>query len=261
MAKLRLGIAELLESRALAWGFLKGHYSDFFQVSRHPPGRISQLLAAGELDAGLVPALDLAWLEGVSIVPDVGVSAPGESASALLLHSVPIDEIETVAFDSHGRSGLLLAEVVLRSHGVKPRFEERVVVEERMPDCDATLLLGERALRASWEDIERTSLTAEWHRLTGTPWVSFVWAIRDSVKLPDINFYFKSSLRYGLSSMNALSRESGAELDVRINRVEEYLSKQLRFVLSEVDGSGLDASFQQASALGLIDSVPELTYL
>ena len=142
-----------------------------------------------------------------------------------------------------------------------PRFVEKPLVEERSPDADSTLLLGERALRASWEEANTTSLTAEWHRLTGTPWVSFVWAIRDTVRLPDINFYFKSSLRYGLSSMNALSRESGAELDVRINRVEDYLSRQLRFVLSEVDDSGLDTSFQQARELGLIEGVPKLSYL
>ena len=52
-------------------------------------------------------------------------------------------------------------------------------------------------------------LAAEWNALTGLPFVFAVWAVRPEVDIPDLPFYFKSSLRYGLSSLDTLVARGG----------------------------------------------------
>ena len=54
MPKLRVGIVNFLNSKPLAWGFLKGHHADLFAPSYHPPSLVARLLAQGNLDIGLI---------------------------------------------------------------------------------------------------------------------------------------------------------------------------------------------------------------
>lgn len=262
MAKLRLGIADLLDSRPLAWGFLKGHYSEFFAPSLHPPGRISELLAVGELDIGLVPAIDLARLPSVKVIPDLGVAVASRADTALVMHRQSPAQIERVAVDRHSRSARVLLEIVLKEkYGVTPTLVDHSGVEGWVEGCDASMLIAERALRAQWQGPEVINLTRVWNELYGVPFVFAIWAVGEDVRLPDLSFYFKSSLRYGLSSMDALQREVGAESEVRTNRVKRYLGEQLQFVLTTEDQRGLEKLFELSLGMGLIESIPEIRYL
>ncbi len=59
MPKLRVGIVNFLNSKPLAWGFLKGHHADLFAPSYHPPALVARLLAQGNLDIGLIPSIEV----------------------------------------------------------------------------------------------------------------------------------------------------------------------------------------------------------
>ena len=48
LPKLRVGIVNFLNSKPLAWGFLKGHHADLFAPSYHPPALVARLLGQGE---------------------------------------------------------------------------------------------------------------------------------------------------------------------------------------------------------------------
>ena len=69
MAKLRVGIVNYLNSKPLAWGFLKGRHDDLFAPSTHPPARVAELLAAGELDVGLIPSIEVQRIPGLRVMP------------------------------------------------------------------------------------------------------------------------------------------------------------------------------------------------
>ena len=49
--------------------------------------------------------------------------------------------------------------------------------------------------------------------------------MRPEVEIPDLPFYFKSSLRYGLSSLDTLVRESAAEMGLDTSEVRAYLTR------------------------------------
>ena len=96
-----------------------------------------------------------------------------------------------------------------------------------LAEADAALVIGDPALRVDRERYLIIDLAAEWKALTGLPFVFAVWAVRPEVEIPDLPFYFKSSLRYGLSSLDTLVRESAAEMGLDTSEVRSYLTENL----------------------------------
>ena len=95
-------------------------------------------------------------------------------------------------------------------------------------------------------------LAEEWNTLTGLPFVFAVWAVRPEVEIPDLPFYFKSSLRYGLSSLDTLVRESAAEMGLDSSEVRSYLTDNLSFFLRHDEIEALEEFYRRAHNHGLI---------
>jgi chorismate dehydratase len=260
--KLRVGIVNYLNSKPLAWGFLKGHHGNLFTPSYHPPATVARLLAEGELDVGLVPSIEVQRIPGLVVLPDLCVAAEREVRSVLLVARVPLEEVRRVALDRNSRTSAALVEVLLADrYGVAPEFVVRSPDVGRMlAGCDAALLIGDPALRVRREDGLVFDLAAEWRALTGLPFVFAVWAVRAEVDLPDLAFYFKSSLRYGLGHLDDLVREAAAELGLDRDEIRAYLTENLHFFLREPERAALAEFFRRAHAHGLVGEPRELVF-
>ena len=261
MPKLRVGIIESAASRPLAWGFLKGHHADLFTSTCHSPALIGQLLAQGNLDIGLLPAVELQRIPDLLVLPDLCVAAAGASRTSLLVSRVPLERVKSVAVDHSSRNGLALLRILLhRLYALEPRIEAaRADLPRMLAEHDAALLIGDAALQVDTRAYHVLDLAAEWHRQTGLPCVSGLWAVRSSVQMPDLLFYFKSSLRYGLSLLDNLARETAAELDVDVAEVEDLYGR-LSYFLQPPELEGLSQFFRQADELGLIEQARPLSF-
>lgn len=254
MRKLRVGIVNYLNSKPLAWGFLKGHHGDLFEPSYHPPALVAELLERGSLDVGLVPSVVLQRIPGLVVVPDLCIASSHEVKSVLLVLGRPLEEVRRVALDQNSRTSAALVEILLADrYGLEPTYcPAEADAEEMLSDADAALIIGDPALRVDRERFRVLDLAAEWRALTGLPFVFAVWAARPGVALPDLPFYFKSSLRYGLSSLDILVRESAAEMGLTTDEVGVYLTENLSYVLRSQELAGLEEFFRRAHAHGLI---------
>jgi len=252
--KLRVGIVNFLNSKPLAWGFLKGHHADLFAPSYHPPALVARLLAEGSLDIGLIPSIEVQRIPGLKILPDLCVAATHEVRSVLLLTRGPIEEVERVALDQNSRTSVALLRILfLERWKTKPTYApQRADVERMMSEADAALVIGDPALKVDRERYRVYDLAAEWRSLTGLPFVFAVWAVRPEVEFPDLSFYFKSSLRYGLSSLDILVREAAADLGLDTSEVRSYLTENLSFFLRQDEIAGLEEYYRRAHANGLI---------
>ncbi len=262
MASFRLGIADRLDARPLAWGFLKGHHNDLFEPMLLPGERIAPMLSNGDLDGGLVSPLDLATASNVSVVPDLCVCVDGPSHAALLqLRTAELEDIARIGVGkSEGFFPVVLEAILRELHDRCPTIEVTRAAGGSIPEgFDGYLMEGEEALTQPWEAPTTLDLTAEWQRLTALPLVLSLWAVREGVALPDLAFYFKSSLRYGLASIDTLCRETGAGRGVRINRTKRYLAEQLRYVLGERERDGVLRLL--TTATGESGEPPEIRYL
>ena len=254
MPKLRVGIVNYLNSKPLAWGFLKGHHADLFAPSYHPPALVARLLGQGTLDIGLIPSIEVQRIPNLKILPDLCVASRQEVKSVLLVSRGPLDGVRKVALDQNSRTSAALLRVLLRErYGLNPEYlHERPDPERMLAEADAALLIGDPALKVERDKYHVIDLAAEWNELTGHPFVFAVWAVRPEVDLPDLPFYFKSSLRYGLSSVDTLSRESAAELGLDSSDVRDYLTENLSFFMRREEIAGLEEFYRRAHAHGLI---------
>jgi chorismate dehydratase len=254
LPKLRVGIDNFLNSKPLAWGFLKGHHADHFAPSYHPPALVARLLGQGNLDIGLIPSIELQRIPNLRVLPDMCVGAKREVRSVVLVSRGPVEDIRRVALDQNSRTSSTLVRILLRERwGLDPEYlHERPDPERMLNEADAALIIGDPALRLDRGKYQVIDLAAEWNALTGLPFVFAVWAVRPEVEHPDLPFYFKSSLRYGLSSLDTLVREAAAELGLDTSEVRAYLTENLHFFLRAEELEGLEEFYRRAHSHGLI---------
>jgi chorismate dehydratase len=262
LPKLRVGIVNFLNSKPLAWGFLKGHHADLFAPTYHPPAMVARLLGQGALDIGLIPSVEVQRIPGLKILPDLCVASTREVKSVILVSRGPLEQVKRVALDQNSRTSVALLRILLQERGIHPEYlHERPDPERMLSEADAALLIGDPALKVEREKYHVIDLAAEWHALTGLPFVFAVWAVRAGVDLPDLPFYFKSSLRYGLSSVDTLSREAAAELGLDSADVRSYLTENLHYFLRQEELAGLEEFYRRAHAHGLILEPRPLEFL
>jgi chorismate dehydratase len=252
--KLRVGIVNYLNSKPLAWGFLKGHHADLFAPSYHPPALVARLLGQGNLDVGLIPSIEVQRIPGLKVLPDLCISATNEVRSVLLVSAVPTEKIRRIALDQNSRTSAALLRILMqeRFHLDPEYLTERADVPRMLEEADAALVIGDPALKVDRDRYQVYDLAAEWKALTGLPFVFAVWAVRPEVDFPDLSFYFKSSLRYGMSSLDTLVREAAAELSLDTTEVRSYLTENLAFFLRQEEIAGLEEFYRRAHAYGLI---------
>jgi chorismate dehydratase len=254
LPKLRVGIVNYLNSKPLAWGFLKGHHADLFAPSYHPPALVARLLGQGSLDIGLIPSIELQRIPNLRVLPDMCIAARHEVRSVILVSRAPVEDIRRVALDQNSRTSATLVRILLRErYNLEPEYlHDRPDPERMLGEADAALIIGDPALRVNRERYRVIDLAAEWNELTGLPFVFAVWAVRPEVEIPDLSFYFKSSLRYGLSSLDTLVREAAAELSLDSSDVRAYLTENLSFFLRQEEIAGLEEFYRRAHTHGLI---------
>ncbi len=171
---LRIGCVKYLNSRPLICAY------DGPVVFDHP-STLAKMLAAGDLDAALVPAFEALRDPRYVLVDDVAVGCDGPVFSVFLAYRGELRDVRSIALDPASMSSANLLRVLLAEfHGMSPAFGS---------DGDARLIIGNQAIEfrnahegsSEWRFLD---LGAEWKRCTGLPFVFAVWAMRDDVKKP-----------------------------------------------------------------------------
>jgi chorismate dehydratase len=260
VAKLRVGIVNFLNSRPLAWGFLKGRYDDRCDVAYLPPAQVADQLREGQLDVGLIPAIEVQRIPGLQVVPDLCVAAEHEVKSVLLVLQRPLAEVRRVALDLNSRTSAALVKILLADrYGLRPEYvPAQPELVKMFAHADAALVIGDPALKVDRERYQILDLAAEWRALTGLPAVFAVWAVAPHVKVEDLHPLLKGSLLSGLSAMAELVAAAAAELDLPAADVEHYLTKSLHYFLREEELASLAEYYRRAHAHGLIEAPREL---
>jgi len=242
-----------LNSRPLAWGFLRGAYEGILEPSYHPPSRVADLLAAGEIDVGLIPSIELLRISGSQVVPGTCVAATGEVRSVLLLLRAPIEDLRRVAVDSKSRTSIALLKILMAEvWGVGPDLVVRQADSRGVePGFDGALLIGDPALCVDRSGFEVVDLAAAWRRLTGLPFVFAVWATRPGLSAEALSGYFEDSLQRGLADLDRLIDEAAAAQGLIPSEVRSYLTENLRFVMEGEEVAGLREFFRRAGKHGL----------
>jgi chorismate dehydratase len=151
-------------------------------VTSAAPSELATRLAAGGLDAALLPVAEAARGVGGAWLGRHGIASEGPVASVLLFLKRPLGDVRRVALDPASRTSASLARHIV---GHATQGAARFAVASKpgpdpaAEDADAVLVIGDpaRAVAPRWRG-EVLDLGAEWTRRTGLPFVFARWRAR-----------------------------------------------------------------------------------
>lgn len=290
MAKLRISVVEYLNTAPLVWGFTNGPLQGRYDLTFAVPSQCAEQLRRGEVDVGIIPAIEYARMDGMVVLPGMAVAAKGMVRSILVVSRGPIERAKRLALDASSRSSQALVRILCAERW---RIQPEFVSAEPDPavmlrDADAALLIGDPALRldvqlqqlaakprdgeyccggdpsewpiAGMESIYLYDVAHEWRELTGLPCVLAIWAGRRDAVTPQVVADFVASKQYGLERLAEIADAAAEKLELPAADLESYLRENIDFALDAENRAGLELCFRKAAALGLIPAAPALEF-
>ncbi len=253
MNQLRLASVPFVNAEPLTWGFTEGPYRGLFDVCRVVPSRIPEMIRAREIDIGLIPSIEYQHLDGIEILPFLGIASKHRARSVFLASRVPLERIRRVALDENSRTSAALLKLLLARRGLTGTAfrEQSPSLNEMLEENDAALMIGDPALTSDTRGLYVLDLAAEWFDVTGLPFVFAVWAVRSDLRLPDGLRPFMESRSMGLANLPAIARGAAERLHLSPATIEEYLRVNIHYHLATDEVRALDLFFRQARELGL----------
>lgn len=226
------------------------------------PSRLADSLAAGRLDAALVPAFEALNEPFWQIVSDACVAADGPVASVKVYFRRPPAEVKTLALDEGSRTSAALCRLLLaRRLSVRPE-RTRLPIGAGLADstADAVLLIGDRAMHPPAPELREGfvaewDLAEEWRRDTGLPFVFAVWAATERVDTAALSSLLEASRDDGLLHFESIAEKEGPPLGLTAEHAERYLRQNLRFTMGPRERRGLELFRQQCREAGLLPDV------
>jgi predicted solute-binding protein len=257
MKTVRLGAVSYLNVRPLVYGLDR---RDDVSLRFDVPSECARLLAAGEIDLGMVPSITYLDRPGDRIVPGVCIGSEGPVASVALFAKKPIRDVKSIALDTSSRTSAMLTRILCaRAFNISPSFVPHAPdLASMLAGADAALMIGDPALFVDHTALGATKfdLGHAWTSMTGLP---FVWAVWSGAA--------GATSATTVALLNAAAREGSAHLDdiadayyagepARRPIARRYLRENLRFALDGRAIDGLRAYYREAAALGLVKERP-----
>lgn len=259
---LRVGIVHYVNSRPLARGLIGGGGRPRLLCERLAPAAIADRLAAGTLDVGLLPSIELARISDLAVLPGLAIAATHEVRSVLLVSQVPVREIRSVALDENSRTSAALVRLLLADrYGLTPATRPAAAdLDAMLATADAALLIGDPALAVPRERFVVLDLAGEWLEETGLPFVFAVWAARAEVADRVPVERFRASLEAGLGELDAIVAETAAETGLAPAVLHDYYTRNLSYRMDAAAQAGLAEFLARARARGLAPAGPPLRF-
>jgi chorismate dehydratase len=249
---IRVGAVSYLNARPLVRDLER--WPEQFHVRYDVPSRCAELLHAGGIDLGLIPAIE--YLGGrYRIVPDVAVASDGPVASVALFTRVPVERIRSIALDTSSRSSTTLVRVLCARHfRIAPEFaHEEPDLGVMVRRHDAALLIGERALFAdpAQAGVVKIDLGAEWSTFTGLPFVYAFWAGMPDALSPADVARLQGARRAGEQRSDEIASGFFPGNPVKQREGARYLRENIRFRFGPREQQGFVRFMHLAHEAGL----------
>ena len=217
LRKLRIGCVKYLNSRPLICAY------DGLVVFEHP-SVLARMLAAGELDAALVPTFEVLRAPGYALVDGAAIACDGPVYSVLLAYRGELKDVQSVALDPASLTSAHLVQVLLAEyHDCRPVFGR---------EGEAQLIIGNQAIdfrmedEGSWNVLD---LGEEWKLRTGLPFVFAMWALRPGTDRAAAEALRRLKTEGIRQIPELIDLETFATREIR----HRYLTEHIRFDIGE----------------------------
>jgi chorismate dehydratase len=218
------------------------------------PTELNGKLLQGEIDIAPISSIEYARnAERLRILPRLCVGSEGAVDSIQLVSRVPLERVRTVSVTPESATSVVLVKVLLPD-------AEHVPLGD---DADATLLIGDAALKSAFEDpTPHYDLGRLWLERTGLPMVFAVWAAPEPLAdgLAELEEALVASVRLARAEPETLAREASLRYGYPAGFLARYFEK-LRYRFGPRERAGLLTFFELARDAGALAEVPELRFV
>jgi chorismate dehydratase len=225
------------------------------------PSRLPALLAGGEVDAALVPVIDLlAHARSWQIVSDACLGCDGETLTVRVFSRVAAGSVRRLHVDGDSHTSVALARIIWAElHG--RALEIRPYAGRETEDCEAVLLIGDKVVNNNLIECDiETDLGAAWKTLTGLPFVFAVWAAPRELSLGDLPARLSQARDRGIQAAELIAADLGPGLGWPVALAKRYLTTRLRYHLGEMQRRAIARFHELARGHGIVQSDRELLY-
>ena len=219
------------------------------------PSRLARHLAGGELDAALVPSVEVLRDPRRVLVPEGCIASRGPVASVSLFCRRAFRPGARVLVDESSLTSVALLRILLDGPLGFPgaRFEACPPdVDPRAADADAVLLIGDPALVLDRRGLGEIDLGEAWTRWTGLPFVWAVWAARDEAAAAAAAPVLREARRRGRGAFGEIVRREAARLRIPEASMARYLSHHIRHDLGAEERRGLERFREECAGAGIV---------
>lgn len=253
----RLGVVSYLNAKPLIAGLDR---DPALRLTFDVPSRLAPMLERGEVDAALVPVIEiLRHAVNWQIVSDACIACDGETLTVRVFSRVPSGDIGKLHVDGDSRTSVALAKIIWRElHG---RNLELVPFRgsESLDECEAVLLIGDKVVNNTLIDYDiETDLGSAWKTLTGLPFVFAAWAAPIGFERVELAQKLSRARDVGVASAEMIAADYGPGLKWPVALAKRYLTKRLQFTLDEHYRKGMQRFMELARAHDLIEPAKEL---
>jgi len=276
----RLGAVSFLNSRPLVEGLTE---RPDVRIVYDVPAALPQRLERGDVDAALVPLIDVIRSAGrFAVVSDACIACDGETMTVRVFSQVPPDRIGTLYVDGDSHTSVALAAVLWRE-----LFDRRLELRRLEPGpeaaetCESVLLIGDKVVRSHARHgfAYEIDLGAAWRQHTGLPFVFAVWAAKGNSEWRMANGELQSGGESvlaaddsRLAALLASARDRGVERAAEIAETEgpkrwwpaalarRYLTHCLKFRLDARCLEGASLFARLCARYGLVPAEADIAW-
>lgn len=235
------------------------------------PAELNRMLLAGEIDVCPSSSIEYAYHpERYKILPQLSISSIGAVASVLLFSKVPIEELDgrKISLSSESATSVNLLKILLgQRFGCSCTYEVvRSGVTGVDDDSSALLLIGDSALRTSFEKTDRFvyDLGEMWYAWTGHPFVFALWLCRNEVaegiELRKLAGQLIQAKELAPGSLERIAQYAEETSWMGHGRLMSYWRDNISYQLDESAQAGLQLYYAKCFESGLISAVPALCF-
>ncbi|HVH25845.1 MAG TPA: menaquinone biosynthesis protein [Vicinamibacterales bacterium] len=278
MTAVRLGAVGYLNARPLVVGL---DALPQFDLRFDLPSECARLLAAGEVDLGLVPSIEYLRDDSYQAVPDVAIASKGPVLSVALYTTRPVRDVRTILMDTSSRTSVALTRVLCaRLFKIAPAIDAHAPdLEAMLSRADAALVIGDKALLAQPQlarlasapsstfggpdlssEVEKIDLGEAWSSMTGLPFVWAFWVGRAGALRPGDVAALQAARDAGVGRADQVAREyfrgdpEHQELGV------SYLRNNIKYYLGADERAGLELFYRYAAEIGVVSHARPLRF-
>ncbi|QJC54308.1 menaquinone biosynthesis protein [Paenibacillus albicereus] len=244
-----------------------------YRIVRRVPSGLNRMLQEGELAVSAVSSFIYGMdPQSYALLPGLSVGTVGPVRSILLFLKKPLREAlrGRIALTDTSATSINLLKMILalRYDGNPDYTVMQPDLRAMLQDNDAALLIGDSAIRASWEEhgLEVMDLGEEWHRWTGLGMTyAVVAARRDALasrpaEVLHLHRDLLESRRRSVADPEPLVERATASVGGKAAYWREYFGA-LRYDFGPELREGLELYYRYAHQLGLIGEPASLAFM